>query len=164
MHKIWWSLGSLLEPAIHSGVQKFSLFSASAWSRLTFCPILLSHQFPPSNFSLSFFFSFSFFPSSRSPFLTRNLILFHLINSNSHHLRSPSSPPPISLPIHSYLLPCTSSHSHLLPQTPALSLPSPSAIPPPPVPSAFPSTQFDFSLSSVPTPDREGVADYMSSL
>lgn len=51
-----------------------------------------------------------------------------------------------SLPIPSYLLPCTSSHSHFfLPQTGTLKLPSPAAIPSPPVDSALPFPLFDFS-------------------
>lgn len=115
MHKIWWSLGFLLEPAMHSGVQKFSLFSASAWSRLTFCPILLSHQFPPSHFSLIFFFFFFFslisfsifdqkphfippnkqqFPSPSKSFFTTSYLSSHpFLPSSLHQLPLPSSTP-----------------------------------------------------------------------
>lgn len=168
IHKCVCNTQNMMKPGLSSRTSH-AFWSTEVLTVPSLCLVqidFLPHPSEPLVSIISFFphLFFFFFPSSHSPFLTRNFILFHLINSNSHHLPSPSSPPPISLPIHSYLLPCTSFHSHLLPQTPALRLPSPSAIPPPPMPSAFPSTQFDFSPSSMPTPDREGVADYMSSL
>lgn len=50
-----------------------------------------------------------------------------------------------SLPIHSYLLPCTSSHSHFfLPQTQTQRLPSPAANSSPPVASVLPPPLLDF--------------------
>lgn len=132
------------------GMAVFFLFS---WANFSSFHLLI--------YSSSFLPSISFFIFEQQPYFAPFIELFPKV------MRFLSIPKSFfltcsSFPIHCYLLTCTSCHSRFfLPQaqTPSCCRP-------------FPSSGFSSSLStvwfffsfSVPTPDREGVTDYMSSL